>query len=297
MSHFISKNMEILDHKIDRMVPMPESPFTFRDDESFRNLVESIRLYGLIDPIIVQPHPKNKDKFEIISGVRRWYACRELGCETISCIVADNMTREEAIIFMVDANLCNRESISPTEKGKAYKIKLDAMKRQGYRSDLEAENTSCQPGTKFRTDEALAENAEDSARQIQRYIRLTELIPELQQLVDEHRIALGPAVELSYLPEDAQKAVFEYYTENEVTPSYSQANQMKKRNAEGTLTPETMLQILEQPKPNQKETIKVPAELVRRYKPYYSTEQLRDFIEKACEYYAKFLRNRDRGSR
>ena len=297
MSHFISKNMEILDHKIDRMVPMPESPFTFRDDKSFRNLVESIRLYGLIDPIIVRPHPKNKDKFEIISGVRRWYACRELGRETISCIVADNMTREEAIIFMIDANLCNRESISPTEKGKAYKIKLDAMKRQGHRSDLEAENTSCPPGTKFRTDEALAENAEDSARQIQRYIRLTELIPELQQLVDEHRIALGPAVELSYLSEDAQKAVYEYYAENEATPSYSQANQMKKRAAEGTLTSETMLQILNQPKPNQVETIRLPLEDIRKYKPKATVSQLQDFIRKACEHYAKYLRNRDRGTR
>lgn len=297
MAHFISKNMEILDHKIDRMVPMPESPFTFRDDESFRNLVESIRLYGLIDPIIVRPHPKNKDKLEIISGVRRWYACRELGFKTVSCIVADNMTREEAIILMIDANLCNREGISPTEKGKAYKIKLDAMKRQGHRSDLEAENTSCQPGTKFRTDEAIAENAEDSARQIQRYIRLTELIPELQQLVDEHRIALGPAVELSYLPEETQMAVYDYYTENEVTPSYSQANKMKKLSADGLLKPDVLQRILGQPKPNQQETIKIPAELVRRYKPYYSAEQLRDFIEKACEYYAKFLRNRDRGAR
>ncbi|MBQ6419801.1 MAG: ParB/RepB/Spo0J family partition protein [Clostridia bacterium] len=297
MSHFISKNMEILDHKIDRMMPMPESPFAFRDDESFRNLVESILLYGLIDPIIVQPHPKNKDKFEIISGVRRWYACRELGCETISCIVADNMTREEAIIFMVDANLCNRESISPTEKGKAYKIKLDAMKRQGNRSDLEAENTSCPPGTKFRTDEVLAENAEDSARQIQRYIRLTELIPELQQLVDEHRIALGPAVELSYLPEETQRAVYDYYAENEVTPSYSQANQMKKRAAEGTLTPDTLTEILEKPKPNQVETIKLPLDDVRKYRPNYTVPQLQDFIRKACEHYAKYLRNRDRGSR
>jgi ParB family chromosome partitioning protein len=297
MSHFISKNMEILNHKIDRMMPMPESPFAFRDDESFRNLVESIRLYGLIDPIIVQPHPKNKDKFEIISGVRRWYACRELGRETISCIVADNMTREEAIIFMIDANLCNRESISPTEKGKAYRIKLEAMKRQGYRSDLEAEKTSCQPGTKFRTDEAIAENTENSARQIQRYIRLTELIPELQQLVDEHRIALGPAVELSYLPEETQRAVYEYYAENEVTPSYSQANKMKKLSADGLLKPDVLQGILGQPKPNQQETIKIPTELVRRYKPNYSTEQLRDFIEKACEYYAKFLRNRDRGAR
>ena len=187
MSYYFNEIIEIEEYGIDRMTPMPESPFTFRHDENFQELVDSVRQFGLIDPIVVRPHPKNRGMFEIISGVRRWYACRELEHKTISCIVADNMTREEAIIFMIDANLCTRENISPTEKGKAYKIKLDAMKRQGHRSDLEAENTSCQPGTKFRTDEALAENAEDSARQIQRYIRLTELIPELQQLVDVQR--------------------------------------------------------------------------------------------------------------
>ena len=297
MSNYFDKYKRTFNYDIGRMTPMPESPFSFRDDDSFRNLVESIRQYGLLEPIVVIPHREYSGKYEIVSGVRRWYACRELGRDTISCIVADNMTREEAIIFMIDANLCNRESISPTEKGKAYKIKLDAMKRQGHRSDLEAENTSCQPGTKFRTDEALAENAEDSARQIQRYIRLRELIPELQQLVDEHRIALGPAVELSYLPEETQRAVYDYYDENEVTPSYSQANRMKKLYADGLLSQDALKRILDQPKPNQKETIKVPAELVRRYKPYYSAEQLRDFIEKACEYYAKYLRNRDRGAR
>ena len=297
MSYHFNEIIEIVEYGIDRMTPMPESPFAFRYDESFQELVESIRLLGLIDPIVVRPQPENNDKFEIISGVRRWYACRELGFKTISCIVADNMTREEAIILMIDANLCNRESISPTEKGKAYRIKLEAMKRQGHRSDLEAENTSCQPGTKFRTDEAIAENAEDSARQIQRYIRLTELIPELQQLVDERRIALGPAVELSYLPEDAQKAVYEYYAENEVTPSYSQANQMKKRAADGTLTPDALTEILEKPKPNQVETIKLPLEDIRKYKPKATVSQLQDFILKACEHYAKYLRNRDRGAR
>ncbi len=297
MSNYFDKYKRTFNYDIGRMTPMPESPFSFRNDDSFRNLVESIRQYGLLEPIVVIPHREYSGKYEIVSGVRRWYACRELGRDTISCIVADNMTREEAIIFMIDANLCNRESISPTEKGKAYKIKLEAMKRQGYRSDLEAENTSCQPGTKFRTDEAIAENAEDSARQIQRYIRLMELIPELQQLVDEHRIALGPAVELSYLPEETQRAVYDYYDENEVTPSYSQANRMKKLYADGLLSQDALKRILDQPKPNQKETIKVPAELVRRYKPYYSAEQLRDFIEKACEYYAKYLRNRDRGAR
>ncbi len=295
MSNFISKNMEILNHKIDRMVPMPESPFAFRDDESFWNLVESIRLYGLIDPIIVRPHPKKKDKFEIISGVRRWYACRELEHKTISCIVADNMTREEAIIFMIDANLCNRESIPPTEKGKAYKLKMETIARQGHRSDLD--ETCTQDVYKLKSAELIGAENDESRETVRRYIRLTELIPDLQQLVDEHRIALGPAVELSYLPEDAQKAVYEYYAENEVTPSYSQANQMKKRSAEGTLTPETMLQILDQPKPNQVETIKLPLDDVRKYRPNYTVPQLQDFIRKACEHYAKYLRNRDRGAR
>ncbi len=297
MSNYFDKYKRTFNYDIGRMVPMPESPFSFRDDDSFRNLVESIRQYGLLEPIVVIPHREYSGKYEIVSGVRRWMACRELDYTNISCIVADNMTRDEAIIFMVDANLCNRESIPPTEKGKAYKIKLEALKRQGHRSDLEAENTSRQPGTKFRTDEAIAENAEDSARQIQRYIRLTELIPELQQVVDEHRIALGPAVELSYLPEEAQKAVYDYYAENEVTPSYSQANQMKKRSAEGTLTPETLIGILEQPKPNQVETVKVPLEDVRKYRPQASISQLQDFILKACEHYARFLRNRDRDAR
>ena len=137
----------------------------------------------------------------------------------------------------------------------------------------------------------------DSATQDKRYIRLTYLIKPLLDLVDDGRIALGPAVELSYLPEDAQKAVYEYYAENEVTPSYSQANQMKKHAAEGMLTPETMLQILDQPKPNQVEMIKLPLEDIRKYKPKATVSQLQDFIRKACEHYAKYLRNRDRGAR
>ena len=295
MSHFTSKNMEILNHKIDRMVPMPESPFSFRDDDSFRNLVESIRLYGLIDPIIVRPHPKNKDKIEIISGVRRWYACRELGRETISCIVADNMTREEAIIFMIDANLCNRESIPPTEKGKAYKLKMETIARQGHRSDLD--ETCTQDVYKLKSAELLGAENDESRETVRRYIRLTELIPELQQLVDEHRIALGPAVELSYLPEETQRAVYDYYAENEVTPSYSQANKMKKLYADGLLTPDALKRILDQPKPNQVETIRLPLEDIRKYKPKATVSQLQDFIRKACEHYAKYLRNRDRGAR
>ena len=191
--------------------------------------------------------------------------------------------------MMVDSNL-QRESLLPSEKAFAYKLKMDALKRQGKRTDL----TSDRVGPKLTAAEI---SDDDSATQVKRYIRLTYLIKPLLDLVDEGRIALGPAVELSYLSEDAQKAVYEYYAENEVTPSYSQANQMKKHAAEGTLTPDALTQILEQPKPNQVETIRVPLETVRKYRPKDSVKQLQDFILKACEYYAKVLRNRDRGAR
>lgn len=295
MSNYFEKYKRTFNYDIGRMTPMPESPFSFRDDDSFRNLVESIRQYGLLEPIVVIPHREYSGKYEIVSGVRRWMACRELDYTNISCIVADNMTRDEAIIFMVDANLCNRESIPPTEKGKAYKLKLETIARQGHRSDLD--ETCTQDVYKLKSAELIGAENDESRETVRRYIRLTELIPELQQVVDEHRIALGPAVELSYLSEDAQKAVYDYYAENEVTPSYSQANQMKKRAAEGTLTADALTEILEKPKPNQVETIKVPLEDVRKYRPNYSVQQLQDFIRKACEHYAKYLHNRDRGAR
>ena len=295
MSNYFDKYKRAFNYDIGRMTSMPESPFSFRNDDSFRNLVESIWQYGLLEPIVVIPHREYSGRYEIVSGVRRWMACRELDYTNISCIVADNMTRDEAIIFMVDANLCNRESIPPTEKGKAYKLKMETIARQGHRSDLD--ETCTQDVYKLKSAELIGAENDESRETVRRYIRLTELIPELQQLVDERRIALSPAVELSYLPAETQRAVYDYYAENEVTPSYSQANKMKKLYADGQLTPDALKRILDQPKPNQKETIKVPAELVRRYKPYYSAEQLRDFIEKACEYYAKYLRNRDRGAR
>ena len=295
MANYFDKYKRTFNYDIDRMTPMPESPFSFRNDDSFRNLVESIRQYGLLEPIVVIPHREYSGRYEIVSGVRRWMACKELDCTNISCIVADNMTRDEAIIFMVDANLCNRDSISPTEKGKAYKLKMETIARQGHRSDLD--ETCTQDVYKLKSAELIGAENDESRETVRRYIRLTELIPELQQLVDDRRIALGPAVELSYLPEDAQKAVYEYYAENEVTPSYSQANQMKKRAAEGTLTPDALTEILERPKPNQVETIRLPLEDVRKYRPNYTVPQLQDFIRKACEHYAKYLRNRDRGAR
>ena len=295
MSNYFDKFQRTFLYDTDRMMPMPESPFVFRPNASFRNLVGSIEQYGLLEPIVVIPHPKYSGKYEIVSGVRRWMACRELDYTNISCIVADNMTRDEALIFMVDSNLCNRDYIPPTEKGKAYKLKLEVMARQGHRSDLD--ETCTQPVHKLKSVERIGEENDESRETVRRLIRLTELIPELQQLVDERRIALGPAVELSYLPEETQRAVYDYYAENEVTPSYSQANQMKKRSAGGTLTPDTLTEILEKPKPNQVETLKIPMEDVRKYRPNYSIQQLQDFIRKACEHYAKYLRNRDRGAR
>ena len=246
--------------------------------------VQSVLDYGVMFPIMVRP--LEDGKYEIVSGHRRVHACEKAGINKIPAFIRP-MTRDEAVIMMVDSNL-QRESLLPSEKAFAYKMKVEALSHQG--------KASVQPGQKSSRG-VVAGNAGESETQVQRYIRLTYLIRPLLDLVDEGRIALGPAVELSYLPETAQKAVYDYYAENEVTPSYSQANQMKKRAAEGTLTPETMLQILDQPKPNQVETIKLPLEDVRKYRPKDSVKQLQDFILKACEHYAKYLRNRDRGAR
>ncbi len=267
-------------------VPFSGNPFKVRDDFDMELLIQSVLDYGVMFPIMVRP--LDGGKHEIVSGHRRVHACEKAGIDKIPAFIK-SMSRDEAVIMMVDSNL-QRESLLPSEKAFAYKLKMDALKRQGKRTDL----TSDRVGPKLTAAEI---SDDDSATQVKRYIRLTYLIKPLLDLVDEGRIALGPAVELSYLSEDAQKAVFDYYAENEVTPSYSQANQMKKHAAAGTLTPDALTQILEQPKPNQVETIKVPVADIRKYRPNYSVQQLQEFIRKACEHYAKYLRNRDRGAR
>ena len=269
---------------VDSCVPFDGTPFKVRDDFDMEMLVQSVLDYGVMFPIMVRP--LENGKYEIVSGHRRVHACEKAGIDKIPAFIRP-MSRDEAVIMMVDSNL-QRESLLPSEKAFAYKMKVEALSHQG--------KTSVQLGQKSSRG-VVAENAGESETQVQRYIRLTYLIRPLLDLVDEGRIALGPAVELSYLPEDAQKAVYEYYAENEVTPSYSQANQMKKRAAEGTLTPDALTQLLKQPKPNQMESIRIPLETVRKYRPKDSVKQLQDFILKACEYYAKVLRNRDRGAR
>ncbi len=276
--------MKVEEISVASCVPFSGNPFKVRDDFDMELLVQSVLDYGVMFPIMVRP--LDGGKYEIVSGHRRVHACEKAGIDKIPAFIK-SMSRDEAVIMMVDSNL-QRESLLPSEKAFAYKMKVEALSHQG--------KASVQPGQKSSRG-VVAENAGESETQVQRYIRLTYLIRPLLDLVDEGRIALGPAVELSYLPETAQKAVYDYYAENEVTPSYSQANQMKKHAAAGTLTPETMLQILDQPKPNQVETIKLPLEDVRKYRPKDSVKQLQDFILKACEHYAKYLRNRDRGAR
>lgn len=270
--------------RVDHCVPFCENPFKVRDDFAMELLVQSISDYGVMFPILVRPLANGT--YETVSGHRRIHACKKAGVEMIPAFIRP-MDREEAVICMVDSNL-QREGLLPSEKAFAYKMKVDALAHQG--------KTSVQVGQKSSRG-LVAADVGESETQIQRYIRLTYLIKPLLDLVDEGRIALSPAVELSYLSEAAQKAVYDYYAKNEVTPSYSQANQMKKRSNDGTLTTESLKQILDQPKPNQAEIIKIPVASVRRFRPDYSIKQLQDFIEKACEHYARYLRKRERDAR
>ena len=265
--------------------PFRDYPFKVKDDADMDMLVQSILDNGVMFPILVRPQAEIG--YEIVSGHRRVFACKKAGIQKIPALIR-RMDRDEAVICMVDSNL-QRESLLPSEKAFAYKMKVEALSHQG--------KTSVQVGQKSSRG-LVAEDAGESETQVQRYIRLTYLIRPLLDLFDEGRIAMNPAVELSYLPEEAQRAVYDYYTENEVTPSYSQANQMKKRSAEGTLTPETMLQILDQPKANQVEMFRIPLERIRPFfGPRVPKEKMLDVIVKALEYYAKYQerqrRNRD----
>ena len=281
------------------IIPMRGSPFTFRKDGQYYELKDSIDTFGVIEPIIVlEPDRYKGGNYEIISGRRRYEACKELGIVDIPCRVV-RMPADDALIALIDTTLCQRSDIPPSEKGAAYKLRLEAMKRQGYRTDLEEDATSAQPGQKLglTSIEQLASESPDSKSQIKRYIRITELEPELQRLVDEKRIALTPAVELSYLPKEAQRDLITTIESEEATPSLSQAQLMHKLAEAGDLDMDRIFSILTEPKPNQKETIKVPVDYVRQFRPKDSISQLQKFIQDACAHYAKYLRNRDRGAR
>ena len=273
---------------IDSLVPFENHPFKKRNGIEQQELTESIKENGLLEPIIASPFPAGK--YEIISGHRRAEACKALGVTSIPVIIKE-LTKDEAIVQMVDSNI-HREHILPSEKAFAYKMKAEALEHQGWKSDL----TSCQVGTKLRTDEQIAADANDSARQVQRYIRLTNLIPEILQYVDEGRISFTPAVELSYLNEQEQYDLLEQMELNDCTPSLSQACRFKKMSQEDGLTPESIAEIMSEEKANQREMFKVPMERIRQYVPNANAKQAEDFVLKACEHYRKFLirqRNRD----
>ena len=274
-----AKKPKVDELPLDELKPFKEHPFKVMEDEEMERLKESIRKSGVLIPALARP---TGDGYELISGHRRLAACRALGMSTMPVIVR-NLTDEEAIITMVDSNL-QREHILPSEKAFAYKMKYDALKHQG---------TSSQLGTKLRTDQLLAQNSGDSRNQIQRYMRLTNLIPDILKLVDEGRIALTPAVELSYLNSHEQNALYQIMDCDGVTPSLSQAQRLRKLSEDYTLTDSGISQIMSEIKGNQKEYLKIEATPLRRYFPPGTTvKQMQTTMLRAMEFYRQHTQNR-----
>ena len=277
-----AKLSKIRDIPISEIDEFPDHPFKVLMDEDMEQLVESIKRNGVMTPATVRL--KEDGRYELISGHRRKKACELAGLETLKCEVKE-LTRDEAIIVMVESNL-QRSVILPSEKAFAYKMRLEAMKRQGERSDL----TSSPMGTKLRSDAKLAEKVGESRNQIQRYIRLTELVPEILQMVDERQIAFRPAVEVSYLTEEQQYTPLEAMEYNDATPSLAQAIKMKKYNQYGKLTSEVIQSIMEEEKPNQKEKPAFRDERITKLIPKTVPRgQETDFVVKALEFYNRHL--------
>lgn len=288
-----AKLAKIRDIPISEIADFPDHPFKVRDDEDMLQLVESIKERGVITPATVRQ--KEDGRYELISGHRRKRASEIAGFETLRCEVVD-LTREEATILMVESNF-QRSQILPSEKAFAYKMRLEAMKRQGQRSDLTSDPVGPKSGN-YRSNVALSEETNESATQIKRYIRLTELVPELLEFVDEGRIKMRPAVELSYLDEDCQRDVVEEIDLNDATPSHAQTIKMRKFFDEGKLTTEVISSIMSEEKPNQREKIVLRGDRVRQLIPKsVPLNQTEEFVCKALEHYNRFLKNRDRDSR
>ena len=273
--------------KIENLKAFENNPFIFREDTAFEMLIDSISNLGVLTPIIVRS--LDDGNYEIISGHRRVEACRRLGIEAIPCIVKE-LTRDEATVILVDLNL-QRDEVLPSEKAHAYKMKMDALKNQGARTDL----TSTQSVSKFRTAEEVGKENNESRETVRRYIRLTYLIPEILKLVDEGRIAFTPAVELSFLPLEEQHEVYGFYENEEVTPSYSQTVRMKRLYTEGMLTSDRISEIMAEAKANQKDFLKIPTENINKYfKSRFTEKQKQEFVIKAVEHYHRYLmRQRD----
>ena len=283
-----AKLSKIRDIPLELIDDFPDHPFKVRDDEDMIQLVESVKERGVITPATVRQ--KEDGRYELISGHRRKRACELAGFEALRCEVVD-LDRDAATVLMVESNY-QRSQILPSEKAFAYKMRLEAMKRQGQRSDL----TLSPVGTKFdRSSEATG----DSRNQIHRYIRLTNLVQELLDLVDEGKIKMRPAVELSYLDEDSQRAVVDEIDLNQCTPSHDQTIRMRKFFTDGKLTPEVVSAIMGEEKPNQREKIVLRGDKVRSLIPKnIPVSQTEDYVVKALEHYSRFLRQRaERDSR
>ena len=267
----------------------PNHPFKVKQDEAMAEMVDSVKLYGVLAPALVRP--KADGGYEMVAGHRRKCAATLAGITEMPCIIR-NLTDDEATIIMVDSNL-QRETILPSEKAFAYKMKLEAMKRQGQRSDLTS--TPLEPKLKgSRSNEELAASSPDSRSQIQRYIRLTELIPPVLDMVDSGKIAFRPAVELSYLSKEQQQSLYDTMECEDCTPSLAQAIKMKEFSRDGKLTAEVILSIMQEEKPNQREQFKMPKERISKYfAPGMPAQKIEDTIIKALELYRRRERQRD----
>ena len=292
--------------KLEDLVPFKDHPYKVIENESLTELIESIAANGILNPLLVRPLEGEDGKYEIISGHRRFFAAGKLGMKKLPCTV-HYIDRDAATVLMVDSN-CQRTELLPSEKAFAYKMKMEAMSRQGKRTDLETDNgvnsTSRPVGAKSRdnrTDEKLAENGEDSARQISRYIRLTHLVPELLQFVDEGKIAMRPAVEMSYLDEETQRMIVDRIDDSggEVFPSHAQTRRIRQQAENGGITYDEIAAIMDEQKPNQVEKVKIPADELRKLIGRNMTdEQFVKFLYEAVDYYKRHLdRQRDDGAR
>ena len=286
-----AKLKKLYDIPLSEIDDFPDHPYRVLDDEDMQALMDSISERGVITPAMVRQ--KENGRYEVISGHRRKRACEKLGLETLRCEVVD-VTRDEAIILMVDSN-SQRSEIAPCDKGRAYKMKLEAIKRQqGERTDL-----TCDPlGHKLETQRSvqeLADDSVDSKTQIQRYIRLTYLVQELQDFVDEGKIKLRPAVELSYLDEESQRDVVDRIDETEAFPSHAQAIRLRKAYEEGDINYEKVMKVMAEEKPNQKVKIKISFDRLMPYIPKgFTDDKVEDFVIKAVEHYHRYLeRQRD----
>ena len=287
-----AKRDSVQDIPISQISDFPEHPFKVKQDEAMLEMAESVRQYGVLVPGLVRQ--LENGSYQMVSGHRRKLASELAGRDTIPCIVRD-LTDDEAVIIMVDSNL-QRERVLPSEKAFAYKMKLDAMRRQGQRTDL----TSTPVVEKLKGKDALSsaivgKTSGDSYEQVRRFIRLTNLIPEILDMVDDGRIAFRPAVELSYLAEQEQCALYDTMGREDCTPSLAQAIKMKAFSRDGKLTDAVILSIMEEEKPNQKEQFRIPKERISKYfKPGTPARTMEDTIIKALDYYRKRQREMER---